>query len=96
MAAQQGNEGREAHISAGNLCIDCKVDLNYSGKTKSLKCGFCKSLFCFKCTKLKPTLFNEIGKEESILWTCIHCRIAAPGVNEMKAQLSNLEKKWQT
>ena len=90
----RGSDAREIHNTSGskNQCIDCKIELN-GGKVKSLKCDFCKSLFCFKCTKLKQSLFNEIGKEESILWTCIHCRIAAPGVNEMKAQISNLEKK---
>ena len=32
-------------------------------------------------------------REESILWTCIHCRIADPGLNALKAQIDNLEKK---
>ena len=27
------------------------------------------------------------------MWTCVHCRIGAPGVNLVMAQLSNLEKK---
>ena len=50
-------------------------------------------MYCFKCSKLRQALFNEIGKEESILWTCVHRRIAIPGVNMMMALLSNLEKK---
>ena len=87
-------------------CIDCKTELN-SGKVKSLKCDLFKSLFCFKCPKLKQSCFNEIRTEESILWTCIHCRIAAPPlpppppplppppprVNALKPQINNLEKK---
>ena len=91
---QRGSDARDTHNMSGSKIqfIDCKTELN-SGKVKSLKCDFCKSLFCFKCTKLKQSIFNEIGREESILWTCIHCRIAAPGVNALKAQINNLEKK---
>ena len=90
----RGSDARDTHNMSGSKiqCIDFKTELN-SGKGKSLKCDFCKSLFCFKCTKLKQSIFNEIGREESILWTCIHCRIAAPGVNALKAQVNNLEKK---
>ena len=47
----------------------------------------------FKCSKLKQALFNEIGKEGSILWTCSHCRIAMPGVNQMMTSIRNLEMK---
>ena len=90
----RGGDGRETHSTSASkiLCTDCKIDLN-CGKVNSIKWDFCKSMFCFKCSKLKQALFNVTGKEESILWTCVHCRIAAPGVNLMEAQLRNLEKK---
>ena len=87
---QQGREGDENGGQSKAQCVDCKTDLGT--KSESIKCGFCKSLYCFKCSKLRQALFNEICKEESILWTCVHCRIAIPGVNMMMAQLSNLEK----
>ena len=74
------------------LCTDSKLDLN-SGKTKSIKYDFCKKQYCFMCSKLKQALFNEIGKEESILWTCSHCRIPMPGVNQMMTSIRNLEMK---
>ena len=38
-------------------------------------------------------IFNEIGKEDNILWTCRHCRIALPGINSMMTQFRNLEAK---
>ena len=74
------------------LCTDCKLDLN-SGKIMSIKYEFCKNQYCFKCSKLKQALFNEIGKEESILWTCSYCRISMPGVNQMMTSIRNLEMK---
>ena len=90
----RGGDARKTHNMSRSKfqCIDCKTKLN-SGKVIALKCDFCKLLFCFKCTKLKQSIFNEIGREESILWICIHCRIAAPRVNALKAQINNLEKK---
>ena len=91
--ARGGNERENSNENlAKMLCTDCKLDLN-SGKTKFIKCDFCKNQYCFKCSKLKQTLFNEIGKEESILWTCSHCRIAMPGVNQMMTSIRNLEMK---
>lgn len=96
MRSMSGTQGSEqANQSSGrneSLCIDCKADLN-GGKVKSITCDFCKSWYCFKCSKLKQAIFNEIGKEESILWTCVHCRIALPGVNAMMSQIRNLEVK---
>ena len=87
--ARGGNERENSNENlAKMLCTDCKLDLN-SGKTKSIKCDFCKNQYCFKYSKLKQALFNEIGKEESILWTCSHCRIAMPGVNQMMTSIRN-------
>ena len=41
--------GNERDNSSENLakmlCTDCKLDLN-SGKTKSIKCDFCKNQYC--------------------------------------------------
>ena len=38
-------------------------------------------------------MFNEIGKDESILWTCSHCGIANLGVNKIMSSIRNLEIK---
>ena len=45
----RGGDARETHnMSRSKIqCIDCKTELN-SGKVKSMKCDFCKLLFCFK------------------------------------------------
>ena len=89
---QASNERENSNENQGKIsCTDCKVDLT-TGK-KSIKCGFCKNQYCCKCSKLKQTLFNEIGREDSILWTCTHCRIAMPGVNQMMSSIKSLELK---
>lgn len=91
MTKDQGREGDENSGQNKSSCVDCKIDLS-GAKSKCLKCDLCKSMYCYKNSKLKQALFNEIGKEESILWSCAHCRIAIPGVNLMMANLRKLEK----
>ena len=89
----RGSE-RDIPVAGGSkvTCMDCKIDLN-GDKIKSISCDFCKSWYCFKCSRLKQVIFNEIGKEDSILWSCRHCRIALPGINSMMTQIRNLEAK---
>ena len=74
-------------------CLECKADL--SKAAKSIECDFCRNWYCFKCSKLKQVLFNEIAKAQDvgILWTCTHCRIALPGIKDLMSRLAVLEVK---
>ena len=90
--SQEARGGDSSQRSRKTQCIDCNIDPK-GVKIKSISCGFCRNNYCQKCSKLKATLFNDIGKEESTLWACAHCRIAMPGVHTMMAQITKLEAK---
>ena len=90
--SQAARGGDSSPNNSKTQCIDCNIDLN-GMKIKSISCGFRRNNYCQKCSKLRAALFNDIGKEESIMWTCSHCRIAMPGVHTMMAQITKLEAK---
>ncbi|KAH3872368.1 hypothetical protein DPMN_035584 [Dreissena polymorpha] len=65
----------------------------FGQKFKGIECGFCENSYCQKCTKLKTQIFNEIGKEESILFSCVHCRIAMPFMRKIITKMESLETR---
>jgi len=62
------------------------------GKNREIALHFCEDLYCLKCSKLKSNLFNEIGKDESVYYSCTHCRIAMPSLVKVLAKLSSFEE----
>lgn len=75
-----------------SVCIDCNSSL---AKCKSIKCDFCSSWNCFKCCQLPKVIFDEIGKVDSILWTCKHCKIAIPGIKNLLVKITSFETKFE-
>ena len=82
-----------AEPASETSCKDCNQII--SGKHRAVQCGFCDNHYCFKCSKLKQTLFNEIGREAGVSFNCIHCRIAMPSMNKILAKLVSLEERLQ-
>ncbi|XP_052761306.1 uncharacterized protein LOC128203795 [Mya arenaria] len=76
---------------SAKTCKDCTQALG--NKLKGLQCSFCENYYCQKCTKLKTTLFNDISKEESVLFSCVHCRIAMPAMRKMMAKIISFEQR---
>ena len=64
--------------------------MNFAGNNREIPCNF-----CVKCSKLKSNLFNEIGKDESVFFSCTHCRIAIPSLMKVVANLSSFEERTQ-
>lgn len=86
--------GSSANVSKSiNRCTDCKTDLN--SKCKSIACDFCNSWYCVACSKLKLSIFEEIGKLPNVLWTCNHCTIALPGLKNILNKLSSFESRFE-
>ncbi|XP_052786980.1 uncharacterized protein LOC128222147 [Mya arenaria] len=79
--------------SQPSACLDCQAE--FGPKFKCINCNFCENSFCLKCSKLKSSLFNDIGKESSVLWHCSHCRIAMPTATRIMAKLSDMEIRME-
>lgn len=87
------NPGTPSDNSGKIWCTDCNANL--SVKTRcSITCDFCESWYCLKCSKLKNSIFNEIGDDPAILWTCQHCRISLPGIKKTMTRLTVIEAKY--
>jgi len=72
-------------------CKDC--ELQFVGRNKAAQCSFCENNYCLKCSKLKTSVFNELGKDDGIFFSCNHCRIAMPSMSKVLARLQSLEER---
>jgi len=72
-------------------CKDCGQKFHASNR--AIECSFCENMYCQKCSKVKQTVFNEIGKIEGIMFNCIHCRIAMPSISKVLAKIESMEER---
>lgn len=79
---------------SNHLCVDCSTDLDNS-KVKSIQCDVCETWFCLKCSKVKGSAFDAISEDPNILWTCVHCNIALPGLKKVLSKLTSFEERFE-
>lgn len=73
-------------------CKTCHVNLERR-KVKRIDCDICDSSYCLKCSKVNPSLFDEIVEDDSLIWTCPCCKVAVPGIKRILVAMTKLQEK---
>ena len=74
-------------------CHGCNKMLSKNGN--GICCNFCEHWYCLTCSKLKRMVYQASkDSTDSLMWFCLSCLTAFPGVKKMMVRVTSLEDKY--
>ena len=82
-SSSDSNNTSVASRQEDNDCKTCNVTIKQN--IKAMQCDMCDNWFCLKCTQLSNKQYSTMQKldEECVMWFCIGCKTAIPGVKKV-------------
>lgn len=75
-------------------CHGCNKMLSKNGN--GICCNFCEHWYCLTCSKLKRMVYQALkDSPDSLMWFCLSCLTAFPGVKKMMVRVTPLEDKCE-